>query len=689
MHWNKINSLGSRVNKQLISSVSRNKSIVIKSSVILFAIIAIYNKDFILIGNQATQSELMSYMLAIPFLTFYLIYRKRKMLKAVASFETSKRENFFFEEFVGALLCIQAILLYWHGSYTFHPLEYHMISLPLFIAGCTLAFFNLQMLKILAFPTAFLLFLTPPPSETIYIAGATLSVFSSKAAFTILKVLGLPVSLATRYEMPIITLEKSQSSQLEFAIDIPCAGIYSLLGFTVFAAFVAYIARGTAWKRATIFLIGLPLFYVLNIVRIFTIVLIGNSYGIEVAMQAFHLFGGWVIIVVGTFILLGLSEKILKVQLFTVKSRKLSCPNCYGGLEVNQNFCYRCGRLLKITNLKIRKKDLSKVAVLIVCAGIIALLQIPSFSLTKGPPQLTLQTVSGEQMSRHVLPEIPDYTLSFVFRDSAYEKRLQQDASLTYVYIPKIQTETPVWVTIEIAKLPFSFHGWEVCFGGQPAHEILDLRDVQILEDPPIIGRFFAYQDTNSKKIQVFLYWYERVLFETESRFENKYTKTSLIVFINDMEEISKIEEHLLSLGKTITNYWQPVKTWSPIILLVSQNGMSLISITIALLIITLTHQAIKRWKERGSNLRAYNKLANQEQLTIEAVHQAAELGNATIDAIASTYYQLTGKPIEPSTLRSKLNQAEEASFIRRQIVSQEDEPIITWKNQFTLSKNI
>ena len=252
----------------------------IKAVITMLAAIAIYHQDLIIVGNEAIRSELMSHTLAIPFLLIYLLYRKRKILKAVIPFENSalRRKTIFTHELVGITLCLLAFLLYWHGSYTFYPLEYHMASLPLFVAGCVLIIFNKQTLKVLVFPIALLLFLTPPPLEIIYVAGITLSTFSSQAAYTILKAIGLPVNLATQYGTPAIVLENSEGSPLTFAIDIPCAGIYSLIGFTIFAAFTTYITRGAPWKKATMFLTGFPLIYALNITRIIIIVLIGYQY---------------------------------------------------------------------------------------------------------------------------------------------------------------------------------------------------------------------------------------------------------------------------------------------------------------------------------------------------------------------------------------------------------------------------
>jgi len=123
-----------------------------KIAVIVLASWAIYNQDLTLVANEAVRSELMSHVLALPFLFTYLLYRKRKMLGATIPFEQQikGKRKIQTSEATGALLCLLAFLLYWHGSYTFHTLEYHMFSLPLFTAGLILITFNTGTLRALA-----------------------------------------------------------------------------------------------------------------------------------------------------------------------------------------------------------------------------------------------------------------------------------------------------------------------------------------------------------------------------------------------------------------------------------------------------------------------------------------------------------------------------------------------------------
>ena len=82
----------------------------IKAFAILLATTAIFYQDLAIVANEALKNELMSYILAIPFLIIYLLYRKRKMLRTTIQFETTNptRKPTYTREIVGALLCLTA-----------------------------------------------------------------------------------------------------------------------------------------------------------------------------------------------------------------------------------------------------------------------------------------------------------------------------------------------------------------------------------------------------------------------------------------------------------------------------------------------------------------------------------------------------------------------------------------------------
>lgn len=672
--------------KQMLNR--NNLVLILKIATLTITITAIFYQDFTLILNDALRTEFISHILAVPFLLAYLIYRKRKMLRAVISLENQDkpRKTRHLSTIAGITLSTTAILVYWYGSYTFTPIEYHMLALPIFTAGLTLILFNPQTLRQLAFPIASLIFLTPPPSETVYSLGSNLSTISSEASHAIVSLLGIPSNLTSEYNNPIIQITRPNGDTMSFVVDIACSGIYSLIGFLIFAVFITYIIRDKPWKKLILFLIGFSLIYILNIIRITTILLIGYQFGEEAALQLFHLLGGWILIFIGILLLLTISEKTLHTQIFT---KQKECPECRSNPEVKQNFCFICGRIQKPPCIKFRKTDIIKIAAIAISAILLTSIQAPVFALTEGPAQIIIQTSTGEQGNIQLLPQIQGYTPTFIYRDKNFEEISGQDASLIYAYLPTNNVNETIWVAVEIGSSNAKLHRWEVCLiSWQIRHERpalvtqLDLKDIQIQENPPIIARYFAFQWVKTNQTQVVLYWFQSSLFKVNSTgAQEKQVKISLITYPNSPENITKLEE-LLPIATAIVQYWQPIRTWSQIALFLSQNSVYLGCATALMLPILAFIYAFEAIKQRKTNTKAYQKLSKPNQQFIKIVSETEKTTKPTLSAIATTYKKLTGETIEKEKLLQELSETEKTGIIRRTITNIQDEPTLTWKTQ-------
>jgi exosortase len=677
-------------NMNLLMPSKNNLVLALKVALIVAAAFAIFYQDLTIVANDALQSEFMSHILAIPFLFGYLIFRKRKMIRASISYSSSSLHAHAlpYEEITGTLLFLIAFLIYSYGSYTFTPLEFHMLALPIFVTAGIMILFTTRTLRQLIFPICFLFFLVPPPVEIIYTMGSSLSVISTQAACTILNSLGLAAKISTVYENPVITIIQPSGTTLSFAVDIACSGIYSLIGFLIFATFITYIARAEVWKKPAIFIIGLPLIYILNILRITIIVLLGYYHSMDLAMNTFHIFGGWALIFLSTLLLLVITEKALRIQLFTTKET-IPCSQCNPITEKKRDFCSSCGRLLNYAEAKLNKIDLTKMTVLLISVVLIMSIQTPIFALAKGPADILTQLANGQQPTTKILPEINSYKLQFIYRDKQFEQEAKQDASLAYAYIPNNNSQNIVWVAIEIASARALLHSWEICLitipleqGRQTTVTQLDLRDVQLIENPPLIARYFAFQYKKDNITQVVLYWYEKSTFTTNTTTQQKYVKISLIEYPQDKESVQQAEDELLMFGTAIAGYWQPLKTWTHIALLISQNGNILTAFPTTALIFTVSFYVINKRKEKKTNTTAYKKLAQQDRKIIYAVKKTQQQTIPTLNNIASTYQRLNKETIDPETLLSKLEQARTINLVKREIASQRDEPTMVWKTR-------
>ena len=663
----------------------------IKAMALLLATIAFFFKDITIIANEALRSEMASYIIAIPFLLIYLIYRKRKMLRAVVPLESADRpkETKHLATISGILVSTIAILLYWYGSYTFTPLEYHMIALPVFVAGLTLIFFNPQTLRQSAFPIAFLTLLMPPPSVILYGLGATLSILSAEASNTVINALGIRSTLSSQYGNPIIQITRPDGTTIPFTVDIACSGVYSLIGFLIFAVFITYITRDKLWKRTVIFPIGLLLIYLLNITRITVILLIGYQYGEELALQIFHLLGGWVLIFLGTMLLLTITEKILKTRVF-VKSPALARCQHYPKPSGNPpNFCPSCGRLLRYPKAKLKKQDIAKMVVTGLTVALLLSIQAPVFALTQGPAEIIVQTPTGEQATTEVLPQIQGYTVKFIYRDKNFEQLTKQDASLVYAYIPENKTKKTIWITIEIASTLSAMHGWEYCLitmpqtlGYQPEITPLDSRDIQILENPPIIARYFAFQYIETNQTQAVIYWYEKSTFKTNATSVQKHVGISVIAYPSSPESIPTYESQLSTISTAIAQYWEPIKTWTQVALLISQNGDKLITIATGLLLAVIALYVFIKRKEIKENAATYKKLSKPSRQTIDLIHETEKASISTLNNIAISYQKITGRRVDEEKLQHELSEIEKTGMIKSVIIDRNDEPTLVWKTQ-------
>jgi len=669
--------------KSLLTYVTQSNILLFsKATAAILATILLFSRDLTIIFTDALQSETATHTLAIPFLFAYLIFRKRKMLRAVMPLEgqNKSRRTRHLTTIAGILLSITAVLLYWYGSYTFTPIEYHLSTLPIFAAGLTLIFFNLQTLRELVFPIAFLIFLTPPPFETLYGIGSVLSVLSSTVSNGIINTIGIPSTIISEYGNPTIIITRSDGATVPFTVDIACSGIYSLIGFVLFAAFVAYVIRDKPWKRIALLAVGAPLIYLINILRITLILLIGYYSGEETALQVFHLFGGWVLIFLGTLLLLLFSEKILHTKIFAKPPQK--CPECNPKPPGNHSFCYKCGTLLKYEVPRIRVTDIVKIATILASIALLASTQTPVFALAQNSIQVRVDTPAGEQTSE-ILPQIQGYDLLFAYRDTGYETRAGQDLVLVYVYAPTDPNKIPILVTIGITSKFSSLHKWDACLK-QAAKQIL-LKDVQLTVNPPIIGRFFVFQYATTDEMQATLYWVESATFNVNETTEQKLAIISLIVPTRNQGDLPRIESQMLTAATVIAEYWQPIKIWSQIVTVISQKGLYLAATTGTMIVAIVAMYGFDEIRQRQNNMTAYGRLSETNRDLIDAIRKTEKQTMPTLDNITSTLEQEAEQTTDKEQVKQSLSALERIGIIRSIIANNQDQPVQAWKTRMTL----
>lgn len=670
---------------QTTGKLKRYSQHMVATVFLLVLVVIVYGQDLHILLNEALHSEALTHVLLIPFFAGYLLYIKRDLVKAALTLDNlrSKTNPRFLDEMIGVALCLIAFLTYWYGSHTFYSLQYHLLSLPLFLMGVTLILFNLKTLTILFFPLLFLVFLTPPPTEFMYTIGGAMANFNTYASYTLLKTIGIPVTLTSTYGPPTITLTTANTPT--FTIDLPCSGIYTFIAFAMFAFFLSLIAVTSLPKKLVVFTLGFVTFQSLNIIRITTIVAIGHWINPDIAMQLFHNVSGLLLIFTGMLLMLLTADKLLKIQLFPTSPPQEPCPKCTPSRQQHEPFCINCGTYLHPAALhNVTHRFWGKLALLILGCSILTLsIHAPTFAVAQDQIQLT----TGWETASDVLPIIPDHQLKFLYRDESYEEIAGQDAALMYAYFPTNRSHPTVYVDLGVANSISNLHNWEVCLvawqtahGQYPLVTVLDSRDTQLLEDTPIIARYFTFQSPENYT-QVTLYWYEQATFNLGFTVNQKYVRISLIILAKTATNYQKLESHLYTFAQQIAAHWKPLKTQSLISLGIPAQQV-LLALSISFVTITKTIQHSNKWRRKTHNQKIFTQIAppHDKQVLDTIQHLSERTPHLETRQIHNAVQKGTKKPLKFNKLQETLRTLENYGFITKDLTSIHNIPKLIWK---------
>ncbi len=653
----------------------------VKMFLLLTFTIALYWKNIYIVFNEAIFSDFASHILAIPFMLIYIVYRLRHILLANIS------NNYNSMEFLGVLpvkdifgliLCSFGFFLKIYGSYTFFPLEFQIISLPIFLSGLVMLIYNIDTMRTLLFPITFLVLLIPPPSTFTQIIGSFLSTLSSQIAYTSVKLLGLPVELVFEYGTPMIVLKTISGQEISLAVDLACSGLYSLIGFTIFSIFLAYITRESLPKKALVISVGFPLIYSLNVFRIAIIVIIAYYFGPTLALDIFHVFGGWALIFVGVFILFILLERVLHIRLF--RKKIVDCDHD----EPYLDSCEKCAKVLRVPQMHLSNYFQIKSLLIFLVIVLLLTIQVPVFVFSeKGAEVSSLGYPSETPIA--ILPNIDGYELDFSYRDSEFEKISGQDASLMYIYRPDNLSKPNIWVGLEIGKTKAILHSWEGClitwpsFHGKEVQVAqLDLRDIRLNENPPLTARYFAYYWPESFEAQVVLYWYTASVFHTPNGFQEKYVKISVIEYPIDPSYYQIAENEIYPIAQAIANYWEPTNEWTQIALIVAENGPKLLFLMLSTFIGINAYVILYKRNRRKKIMTLISRLEDPLEKGL-LIMLSKDNVIKTLPILTSQLKNIQNN-LHEKTIYEKLKQAEKTGVVRRKISNINDDPYLTWE---------
>jgi exosortase len=190
---------------------------------------------------------------------------------------------------------------------TYAGLSAAVVPFLLFVFGIWTVLYSWKGVREFWFPLAYLGFMFPLPKAITTPLSMSLSELTFQLTCFWLSLLGIRYE-ATYEVLPTITVFRAGEA-MSFGIDISCVSVYALLGFLAFGVFFAYVLSGPLHRRLLYVLIGSLLLVLLNSLRIAIILGLAIVFGEGLAVELFHLFGGWVLIAVSFVVVLLLVER--------------------------------------------------------------------------------------------------------------------------------------------------------------------------------------------------------------------------------------------------------------------------------------------------------------------------------------------------------------------------------------------
>jgi exosortase D (VPLPA-CTERM-specific) len=164
------------------------------------------------------------------------------------------------------------------------------------VYGLVLSFLGWTAFRLIAVPLLILLFMIPLPEFVMNNLSTKLQLLSSQLGVDFMRVFGISVFL----EGNVIDL-----GGYKLQVAEACSGMRYLFPLMTLGFLMAYFYKGAFWKRVLLFLSSIPITVLMNSVRVGTIGVMVEHWGIEMAEGFLHEFQGWMIFMVSMVLMLG------------------------------------------------------------------------------------------------------------------------------------------------------------------------------------------------------------------------------------------------------------------------------------------------------------------------------------------------------------------------------------------------
>src|SRR5436309_4812318 len=238
----------------------RNRSVMGFGFFVIILSVAFWSPLYHL-ARYAAVSDLYSYILLLPLISFYLVFLKKNVLPRERGGKTSAA---LIPLLAGAVVLSSYWVLRLRG---WHPTNDDYLSMTIFswfcflVGGC-LYFWGFEVMRCLAFPVGILVLMAPFPAFFTHGLETFLQHASADAAAALFSLSGATVfRQGLVFQLPGIVIEVARE----------CSGIHSSLVLFITSLLAGHLLLRSRWKKAVLALAVIPLGIARNGLRIFTI----------------------------------------------------------------------------------------------------------------------------------------------------------------------------------------------------------------------------------------------------------------------------------------------------------------------------------------------------------------------------------------------------------------------------------
>lgn len=211
----------------------------------------------------------------VPLISAYFMWERREKLRAAVIVPS----NFGLVVIIGSL----SLLIF-----GFIGTEYFTMrsSLVFLLAGIVLYYFGWQVLRVLALPIGFLIFMVPLPYIVYDALAFPLKLLVTKFSVISLKSMGVIVwQEGNIIQFPETVLEVADA----------CSGMRSMMSLLALSVAYAFFLEINAIKRFILVLLAIPIAIFTNMLRVIGTGFLAQYYGSAAAEGFFHEFAGLVV----------------------------------------------------------------------------------------------------------------------------------------------------------------------------------------------------------------------------------------------------------------------------------------------------------------------------------------------------------------------------------------------------------